>query len=313
MGRGVAADLTSRKLTLIGYGNQARGQAMNLRDAGCAPVIALRPGSNSHATARDDGFETADIATACAAADIVAFLVPDEVQGDLWSESVREAVRPGAALVFAHGFSVHFGMVTPPEDLDVLLVAPKGAGSGMRYREACSWAVHQDASGQGEAIATAYARAIVGDQARLFETSFREEAVSDLFGEQVSLCGGVPSLILTAYEALVEAGVSPDMAYYDVVQEIKLIADLIASKGLAGMYETVSDTAEYGAYETGPKLVGPETRAAMAEIMQAVTSGAFAERWVAEARNGRPSVAERRKQARAHGIEAAGRRARGET
>jgi len=304
--------LKNRRIALLGFGNQGRGQAENLRDAGLDVAIALRTGSPRRAAAEAAGFETQTPEAAAATADLLSFLVPDEVQGALWRERIAPNLRGGAGLVFAHGFSVHFGEVAPPADSDVVLAAPKGAGASMRFREACSWAVAQDASGEAAAIAQAYARAIVGPDARLIETTFEEETVSDLFGEQVSLCGGVPELMRAAFETLVDGGVSPEMAYFDVVQELKLICDLVAREGIAGMYERISGTAEYGAYEAAPRLVGETVRAEMRALLAEVKSGAFAERWTDEARAGRPSVARRRDANSRHPIEAAGRRARGE-
>ena len=306
------AALREKRITLIGLGNQGRGQAMNLKAAGLQVDVALRENSSNRASAARIGAPVVPLEAAAQNADLLVFLVPDEVQGALWREVIAPRLKPGAGLIFAHGFSVHFGHVTPPADSDVMLVSPKGAGANMRYREACSWGVHQDASGRATETAQAYARAIVGPDARLIETSFEEEAVSDLFGEQVSLCGGVPAMMRMAFETLVEDGVSPEMAYFDVVQEIKLISDLIAAKGLAGMYEAVSDTAEFGAYRTGPRLANEAMRAEMQAILKDIKSGRFAADWVEEAESGRPAVMERRAANQAHPIEAAGRAARKE-
>lgn len=306
-----ASSLQGRTLVLLGYGNQGRGQAFNLREAGCEPLIALREGSPRREEALADGFTIVTPEAGAARADILSFLIPDEVQGEAW-EALKPHLKPGAALIFAHGFAVHYGLIAPPEDSDVILVAPKGAGGSMRYREAAALAVHQDASGQAEQIAEDYARAIVGAEARLIPATFEEETVSDLFGEQASLCGGVPALVRAAFETAVENGVSPEMAYYDAVQELKLIADLIAAKGLAGMCETVSDTAEFGAYGAGERIIGGEAREVMAALMADIRSGGFARRWLDEAKGGRTETAKRREANRAHPIERAGRAVRGE-
>lgn len=306
------AALRDRRITLIGLGNQGRGQAMNLKEAGLRVEAALRDDSPNRAAASGIGVPVVSLETAAQNADLLVFLLPDEMQGALWRSVIAPNLKPGSGLIFAHGFSVHFGHISPPGDSDVMLVSPKGAGANMRYREACSWGVHQDVSGRATETAQAYARAIVGPDARLIETSFEEEAISDLFGEQVSLCGGVPAMMRMAFETLVEGGVSPEMAYFDVVQEIKLISDLIAAKGLAGMYEAVSDTAEFGAYRTGPRLASETMRAEMQTILKDIKSGRFAADWVEEAESGRPGVMERRAANRAHPIEAAGRAARKE-
>lgn len=304
-----ASSLHGRTIVLLGYGNQGRGQAFNLREAGLTPLIALRESSPSREMAAADGFSVVTPEEGAARADILSFLIPDEIQGEAWA-AVAPHLKPGAALVFAHGFAVHYELVATPADSDVILVAPKGAGASMRYREAASLAVHQDASGAAGSVAESYARAIVGPEARLLQTSFEEETVSDLFGEQASLCGGVPALVRAAFETAVEHGVSPEMAYYDVVQELKLIADLIAAKGLAGMYEAVSDTAEFGAYRAGDRIVGEPVRQAMAGLMMDIRSGRFAQAWLAEAKGGRTGIASRRTRNRAHRIEKAGRAVR---
>ncbi len=305
------SSLQGRTTVLLGYGNQGRGQALNLRDTGLTPLIALHKGSPRRDEAAAEGFSVVTPEEGAARADVLSFLIPDEVQGEAW-DVLKPHLKPGATLVFAHGFAVHYSLIAPPAGSDVILVAPKGAGSSMRYREAASLAVHQNVSGEAGKIAEDYARAIVGPVARLIETTFEEETVSDLFGEQASLCGGVPALVKAAFETAVENGVSPEMAYYDIVQELKLIADLIAAKGPAAMYEAVSDTAEFGAYGAGDRIIGAQAREAMKALMADIRSGDFARRWLDEARTGRRETAARREANRADPIERAGRTVRGE-
>lgn len=303
--------IRARKVAVIGYGNQGRAHALNLRDAGVDVVAGVRAGSAKAAEARADGLTAMLTPEACAWADAVMVLLPDEAQADVYAEDIAPNLKAGDALLFAHGFSVHFGYVRPPADVDVLLCAPKGPGRTLRANYeagsglACIIAAHQDASGRAFDLALSYAAGIGGGRVGIMQTSFAEECVADLYGEQTVLCGGLIELIRAAWTILVEeGGVSPHMAYYDVLKETKLIADLIHERGIAAMYEAISDTAEFGAYRTGPEIIGEEAKAAMRAALADIRSGEFARDWMAEARAGKPQFLKTRAAQREHAIEA---------
>lgn len=284
--------LLDRTVAIVGYGNQGRAQALNLRDSGVEVVVGLREGSGHRGAAEAEGLSTSTIEEAVAGADIVAMLVPDMKMAEAYEASVHEALRPGAALLFAHGFAIVSGMIHPREDVDVMLVSPKGVGTGVRrkFEEGSGVpglvAVHQDVSGQAKDLALAYAWGIGCGRSLLMETTFKEETETDLFGEQVVLCGGIPNLIAAAFETLVEAGYTPEVAYFETFYETKLIVDLIVERGISGMREAISDTAQWGGLTTGTRIVTEETRAAMAEALASIRSGKFAEGWLREARLG---------------------------
>ncbi|MFS2318324.1 ketol-acid reductoisomerase [Maricaulis sp. D1M11] len=305
--------LAGQKLALVGYGNHGRSHALCLRDSGMGPIrIALRDGSPSRKTAQDDGFEVVGLEEAAGWADLVAILAADEAHRQIWTEAIRPYRKPGQALLFCHGFSVHYGFVEAPEDGDVILAAAKGPGGAVRQEfEKGSgligfWAVHQDVSGQAAAIAQAYLAAIGSGNVGIFETTFREETVSDLFGEQVILVGGMVALARASFDRLVAAGVSPRMAYIDCVHEIKYLADLVQDRGIAGMFKAISDTAEFGAREVEADIAGPGLMQAFDQAMARIEDGSFARKWVETYEAGNAMVTDR-EQDEVLPVEAAGR------
>jgi ketol-acid reductoisomerase len=302
-----------RKVAVLGYGNQGRPQARNLRDSGVSElVVALRENGPSAERARADGFDILSPAQAACWADLVVMLIPDEDQGRVYAEEVEPNLAQGAALLFAHGLNIHFKLIRPRADLDVVLVAPKGPGTALReqYEKGgglvALFAVAQDASGSAEALALSYASALGSGRAGILRTSFAEECEADLFNEQAVLWGAIPELILAGYETLVEAGFSPEIAYFECLTEVKLIADLIYERGIAGMREAISNTAEFGALEGGSRIVTDQTRAEMRRILAEVRSGKFVEALIADASDGYPRLTAARKAAAAHPIEAVG-------
>jgi ketol-acid reductoisomerase len=302
-----------RKVAVLGYGNQGRPQALNLRDSGVSGlVVALREDGASAERARGDGFEILAPVEAARWADLVVMLIPDEDQGRIYAEEVEPNLAQGAALLFAHGLNIHFKLIRPRADLDVALVAPKGPGTALReqYEKGgglvALFAVAQDASGSAEALALSYASALGSGRAGILRTSFAEECEADLFNEQAVLWGAIPELILAGYETLVEAGFSPEIAYFECLTEVKLIADLIYERGIAGMREAISNTAEFGALEGGSRIVTEQTRAEMRRILAEVRSGKFVEALIADASAGYPRLTAARKAAAAHPIEAVG-------
>ncbi len=309
--------LDGKTIAVIGYGSQGRAHALNLHDDRRDVVVGLRPASASRDGARRDGLRVASIAAAVSAGDLVMMLVPDEEQPALYLREVVEQLEPGKALAFAHGFGIHFGTIVPPGDVDVIMIAPKGPGRLVRSEyEAgrgvpCLVAVHQDATGNARKTAFAYAAAIGGGRAGILETSFREETETDLFGEQAVLCGGLSALVTAGFETLVEAGYAPEMAYFECLHEVKLIVDLMYERGIEGMRDAISNTAKFGDYTRGPRIVTEQTRAAMREILAQIRSGAFAQEWVAEHAAGKPSFARLRERAAAHPIEQVGGELRG--
>jgi len=312
------ADLSivrGRRLAVLGYGNQGRAQALNLRDSGVAAlVIGLREEAPSRARAAADGFPIATPAKACAGADLVMMLTPDEVHGKVYAEEVAPHLRQGGALGFSHGLSIRFGLIAPRSDLDVFLVAPKGPGTALRadYQAGSGlislFAVQQDASGGAEALALSYAAAIGSGRVGILPTSFAEESEADLFNEQAVLWGAIPELIHAGFETLVEAGFSPEIAYFECLTEVKLLADLIAARGIAGMREAISNTAEFGALKGGSRIVTADTRTEMRRILREVRSGAFVRDLIADAEADYPLLRASRAEAAAHPIEAVRRR-----
>jgi ketol-acid reductoisomerase len=307
--------LAARRVAIIGYGSQGHAHAQNLRDSGIDVVVGVRTGK-SEARAREAGLETAPVADAAESADVVAILIPDMAQADVYHNAIAPHLLPGDALLFAHGFNVHYGQIDPPPGVDVVLVAPKSPGDMVR-REYCAGrgvpalvGVHTDATGRALATALAYADALGCTRAGVLETTFAAETESDLFGEQAVLCGGVTALIRAGFETLVDAGYEPELAYFECLHELKLIVDLIYAGGLSGMRAGVSDTAEYGDYVSGERVVGDASRAAMREILAEIRSGAFAERWIAEACAGGAEFARMRTAQRDHTIERVGQRLR---
>ena len=309
--------IKSKKVAIIGYGSQGHAHANNLRDSGVKEVVvALRPDSASIAKAKNAGIDVMSPADAAKWADVTMVLAPDELQGRLYSDDLRDNLKPDSALAFAHGFNIHFKQIEARADLDVFMVAPKGPGHTVRaeYERGagvpCLMAVDQDATGNAAEIAISYASAIGGGRAGIIETTFREECETDLFGEQSVLCGGLTSLILAGFETLVEAGYAPEMAYFECVHEVKLIVDLIYEGGIANMRYSISNTAEYGDYSRGPRLIDERVRAEMRKILDEIQSGAFAREWVLENAAGQTSFKTRRRLAAEHDIEKVGERLR---
>ena len=302
------APLKGKRVAILGYGNQGRAQSLNLKDSGIDVVVGLRGGSGSRIEAEGAGLEVALLEDAVSSADVVMLLAPDEILGDLYTE-IEPNLREGAALGFSHGLAVHFGLLKPRADLDVYLVAPKGPGTALRalYQQGkgmiALWAVAQDSTGSAKAIALAYGQAIGCARAGLIASSFEEEAVADLFNENAVVWGGVPELLRAGFETLVEAGIAPEVAYMECVGELKLIADLIDARGIAGMREVISNTAELGAVQGGPTVVGPEIRERMASVLARVRSGEFARALRNEAETGYPELEAARNAARSLPIE----------
>jgi ketol-acid reductoisomerase len=303
-----AAPLVGKRVAILGYGNQGRAQALNLNDSGMDVVVGLRGGSGSMIEAEAAGLETALIEDAVASADVVMLLAPDEIHGALYRE-IEPQLREGAALGFSHGLSVRFGFVEPRRDLDVLLIAPKGPGTALRslYEQGkgmiALWAVEQDSSREARAIALAYGRAIGSGRAGLIASSFAEEAEADLFNEQAVVWGGVPELLIAGFETLVAGGISPEVAYLECVGELKLIAELIEARGIAGMREAISNTAELGATLGGRRIIDDGVRQRMAEVLGEVRAGRFAAELRAEEEQGYPRLETMREQARASLVE----------
>ena len=307
----------SKKIAVVGYGSQGHAHALNLRDSGAENVVvSLREGSASAAKAEAAGFEVKSPADAAAWADVVMVLTPDELQGELYRDHIRPNLRAGAALAFAHGLNIHFNLIEPRADLDVFMVAPKGPGHTVRseYQRGggvpCLLAVEQDASGNAHDIGLSYASAIGGGRAGVIETTFREECETDLFGEQVVLCGGLTSLIKASFETLVEAGYAPEMAYFECLHEVKLIVDLIYDGGIANMRYSISNTAEYGDYTRGSRVVTDQTKAAMKQILAEIQNGTFTREWMLENRVGQTQFKTMRRLEAEHPIEEVGARLR---
>ncbi|MFC4726658.1 ketol-acid reductoisomerase [Coralloluteibacterium thermophilus] len=304
------------RIAVIGYGSQGRAHALNLRDSGFDVTVGLRPGGPTSLRAREDGFIVRTPVEAVASADLIAVLTPDMVQPQLYAETIAPNARQGATLLFAHGFNVHFGQIAPRADLDVVLVAPKGPGALVRREYEigrgvpCVWAVHQDPAGRAEAHAMAYAAGLGGTRANVIRTTFKEETETDLFGEQAVLCGGASALVQAGYETLVEAGYQPEIAYYEVLHELKLIVDLFYEGGITRMLEFISETAQYGDFVSGPRIVDAGTKARMKAVLSEIQDGTFARNWIAEYRAGLPNYTAFKQADLAHPIEETGRRLR---
>ena len=292
------ADLTlleGKKLAVIGYGSQGHAHALNLRDSGMDVRVGLRPGSKRWKQAEEAGLTVKTVEEAAKEADVIMILINDEVQGDVYRESIAPNLEPGNALAFGHGFSIHFGQVKPPEGVDVFMVAPKGPGHLVRrvYQEGkgvpCLIAVQKDATGKARDLAMAWAKGIGGSRAGVLETTFKEETETDLFGEQAVLCGGATSLVKAGFETLVTAGYQPEIAYFECLHELKLIVDLMYEAGIGGMRYSISDTAQYGDMTRGPRIVTDETKAEMSRILKEIQTGQFAKEWILENKASRPS------------------------
>jgi ketol-acid reductoisomerase len=308
--------IKSKRVAIIGFGSQGHAHALNMRDSGVKEVaIASRPGASAK-KAEAAGFKVITVPEASAWADVMMCVVPDELQADLYKDEIAPHLKKGAALMFAHGFNIHFRLIEARADLDVIMIAPKGPGHTVRSEYSrgggvpCLLAVHQDPSGNAHDLGLAYASAIGGGRAGIIETTFREECETDLFGEQSVLCGGVVELIRAGFETLTEAGYAPEMAYFECLHEVKLIVDLIYEGGIANMNYSVSNTAEYGEYVSGPRVITQETKAEMKRILADIQSGRFARDWVLENRAGQPSFKAMRAMSAAHPIEEVGERLR---
>jgi ketol-acid reductoisomerase len=308
--------LKGKKIAVIGFGSQGRGQSLNLRDSGLDVVIGLRPGKSWDAAVKD-GMKVMKVADAVRSADIIQMLVPDELQGSVYKNDIQPNLTGNKCLMFSHGFNIHFGQIVPPANVDVIMVAPKGPGFMVRrqYEEGkgvpALIAIHQDASGNAHKIALAYAKGIGATRAVVLETSFREETETDLFGEQAVLCGGCTSLVKAGFETLVDAGYEPEMAYLEVCHELKLIVDLIYEGGLTNMRKYISNTAQYGDLTRGPRVIGPEAYEAMAEILEEIQSGKFAREWMLENMVNRPMFTALTNADEDHLIEEVGKEVRG--
>ncbi len=310
--------IKSKKIAIVGYGSQGHAHALNLRESGVKDVVvALKEGSATRAKAEQEKFTIMTPAEAAKWADIVMFLTPDELQAEIYTSSVRDNLRKDAAISFAHGLNVHFNLIEPRADLDVFMVAPKGPGHTVRSEYAKGAgvptliAVAQNATGQARDLAMSYASAIGGGRAGILETTFREECETDLFGEQAVLCGGLSALITAGFETLTEAGYAPEMAYFECLHEMKLIVDLMYEGGLADMRYSISNTAEYGDYSAGPRIVTDETRKEMKRILAEIQQGKFVSNWMTECKAGQPSFKAMRRNAANHQIEEVGKNLRG--
>jgi len=311
------ARLLDKKIAIVGYGSQGHAHALNLRDSGVKNVaVALRPESASVKKAEAEGLKVMTVADAAAWADAIMILAPDELQREIYNNEIAPNIKDGAAILFGHGLNIHFRLIEPKDSIDVLMIAPKGPGHTVRgeYLKGggvpCLIAVHQNASGGAHELGLAYASAIGGGRAGVIETTFREECETDLFGEQSVLCGGLVELIRAGFETLVEAGYAPEMAYFECLHEVKLIVDLIYEGGIANMNYSISNTAEYGEYVTGPRIVTPETKAEMKKVLEDIQSGRFVRDWMAECAVGQPSFKATRRRASEHQIEEVGGRLR---
>lgn len=308
--------LKSKQVAVIGYGSQGHAHAQNLRDSGVNVIIGLREGKSAE-KARKDGFEVVSVAEATKRGDVIMILINDEVQGQVYKNEIAPNLRAGKAIAFGHGFSIHFSQIVPPKDIDVFMIAPKGPGHLVRrtYTEGagvpCLIAVQQNATGQAHDIGLAWAAGIGGARAGVLETTFREETETDLFGEQVVLCGGLCALAKAGFETLVEAGYEPESAYFECLHELKLIVDLMYEHGLAGMRYSISDTAEFGDLTRGPRIITDDTKAEMKRVLGEIQSGRFAKEWMLENQAGRPSFNAMRRREAEHPIEQVGKELRG--
>jgi len=309
--------IKSKKVAIVGYGSQGHAHALNLRDSGVKEVaIALRRGSGSAKKAETEKLKVLEVVEAAKWADVMMMLTPDELQADIYKEQLAANMKQGAALMFAHGLNVHFNLIEPRGDLDVGMVAPKGPGHTVRgeYQKGggvpCLIAVHQDKSGNAHDLFLSYASAIGGGRSGIIETTFREECETDLFGEQVVLCGGLVELMRAGFETLVEAGYAPEMAYFECLHEVKLIVDLVYEGGIANMNYSVSNTAEFGEYVTGPRIITDRTKQEMRKVLKDIQSGAFTSEWIRECKAGQPKFKAMRRLAETHPIEEVGAKLR---
>ncbi len=310
--------IKSKKIVIVGYGSQGHAHAANLKDSGAADVVvALREGSASAPKAEQAGFKVMNVAEAAAWGDVIMMLTPDELQADIYEQEIADNIRPNAAIAFAHGLNVHFDLIVPAKDIDVIMIAPKGPGHTVRGEYVkgggvpCLLAVHQDASGNAHDVGLSYASAIGGGRSGIIETSFKQECETDLFGEQAVLCGGLCELIKAGFDTLVDAGYDPEMAYFECLHEVKLIVDLIYEGGIANMNYSISNTAEYGEYVSGPRVITDETRQAMRDILADIQSGKFTRDWMLENKARQSSFKAQRRQHAGHRIEAVGETLRG--
>jgi ketol-acid reductoisomerase len=304
--------LEGKTVAILGYGSQGHAHALNLKDSGVDVVVGLRPDSSSRADAEAEGLEVLDVADAASRGDVVMILLPDEKQAEVWENEIRDGIAPGNLLLFAHGFTIHFEQIDTPEGVDVGMVAPKGPGHLVRRQFADGRgvpsliAVHNDETGNAKGTVLAYAKGIGGTRAGVIETTFKDECETDLFGEQSVLCGGATELVRAGFETLVEAGYDPRLAYFECLHELKLIVDLMYEQGMAGMRDSISNTAEYGDMTRGPKVIGPEVRESMRKVLNDIQSGEFANEWIAENRAGAENFQRLRDEASRHQIEEVG-------
>lgn len=309
--------LKNKTIAVIGYGSQGHAHAQNLRDSGLNVIVGQRSGGANYALAKEHGFAPMSAAEAAAAADVIMILLPDQHQARVYREDIAPNLKPGKSLVFAHGFNIHFCQIEPPKDVDVFMVAPKGPGHLVRrtFTEGggvpCVFAVHQDATGEATQKALAYAKGIGGTRSGVIETTFKEETETDLFGEQAVLCGGITALITAGFETLVEAGYKPESAFFECMHEMKLIVDLMYEGGMAKMRHSISDTAEYGDYVTGKRIITDETKAAMKQVLAEIQDGTFAKNWILENQANRPAFNAMRRKGAEHPIEEVGKNLRG--
>jgi ketol-acid reductoisomerase len=305
--------LAGQRIAVLGFGSQGHAHSQNLQDSGFDVRVGLREGSSSRATAEEAGLKVMTVAEAVAESDVAMIVLPDTSQAKVYAEEIAPNLKAGDMLMFAHGFNIHFGTIAPPPDVDVTMIAPKGPGHLVRrtYEQGIGTpalvAVHQDATGQARARALAYASGIGAARAGVIETTFKEETETDLFGEQTILCGGTSALVRSAFETLVEAGYQPEIAYFECLHELKLIVDLIYEGGLSWMRHSISDTAEYGDYSRGPRVVDDRTREELRRILGEIQDGAFAKEWIGEAEAGFPNFLRMRQEARTSQLEEVGR------
>ena len=309
--------IKTKKVAIVGYGSQGHAHTLNLRDSGVTEIaVALRQGSGSIAKAEAEGIKVMEPAEAAEWADVLMILAPDEIQADLYVAEIHDNLKPGSAIAFAHGLSIHFGLITPPDGVDVFMIAPKGPGHTVRGEYArgagvpCLVAVHQDATGAALDLALSYGSAIGGGRSGIIETSFKEECETDLFGEQAVLCGGLTSLITAAWETLVEAGYAPEMAYFECLHEVKLIVDLMYEGGIANMRYSISNTAEFGDYVSGPRIIDASVKARMKEVLNDIQTGKFVQDWMMENKVGAPRFKAMRRRSAEHDIEKVGQNLR---
>jgi ketol-acid reductoisomerase len=309
--------LLSKKVAVVGFGSQGYGQSLNLKESGANVKIALRAGSPTEAKAKAAGLETLTLEQVADWADIIMFLIPDVQHGPVFKEYFEGKLKPGQALVFSHGFSIHYGEIVPPKDVDVFLIAPKSPGHLVRSEFARErgvpslFAVHQDATGEARDLALGYASCLGSGRAGIIETTFKDETETDLFGEQAVLCGGASALVKAGFETLVEAGYPPELAYFECLHELKLIVDLMYEGGLEDMRYSISDTARYGDVLSGPAVIGPQVKEAMQGVLERIQSGEFARTWIAEYRDGAPNLKALVRKDHEHPLEVTGRKLRG--